>query len=332
MFHNIVNQESLVPESNVFVYEDGGIKKKYEIVVLLHGELKVAHLNKEAKEIVYSSPDEFREGKSIRLIPYGRALEPIARALSSGKKKLAEKCRSPEEVQVAALELSEQNSNNFELQPERLLSVCSSFSRNIRRKLEQMPALSAFFDRGQEDASLMNVVDDSKKRVRRWSHKIDPSSLRPGDHIYVYRMFGFYQHHGIYIGTNTTSVHIVIHFSAPEKSKLNAQIKRSTLDKFLEGYSLRLVSYNDTRLSKKGTTQSGHSRAPAEVIKTAIHYADHPDEWEKYNLVTNNCEMFAIFCKTGNRVNRLKDRVLEDQTQSIFIYYWTSVYWYMHPL
>ena len=35
------------------------------------------------------------------------------------------------------------------------------------------------------------------------------------------------------------------------------------------------------------------SKSAEEVVATAKYYLEHPEEWSCYNLITNNCEIFA---------------------------------------
>ena len=152
--------------------------------------------------------------------------------------------------------------------------------------------------------------DDSHERVGYYSHRISPSNLKPGDHIYAYRVLGAYQHHGIYVGVNDKGKHTVVHFTGTEgglRAKSTATITKSLLKDF-KGLSLivRLVCYGaDIKEMKRkisGTTQTLHSLPPQVVVATAQYFADRPGEWCQYNLVDNNCEMFAIYCKTGIRI------------------------------
>nr|XP_043630436.1 protein LEAD-SENSITIVE 1-like [Erigeron canadensis] len=49
-----------------------------------------------------------------------------------------------------------------------------------------------------------------------FSHKVDPTKIKAGDHIYAWRTAYTYSHHdssGIYVGTNK-----VVHFTAPDDS------------------------------------------------------------------------------------------------------------------
>ena len=90
-------------------------------------------------------------------------------------------------------------------------------------------------------------MDDSKNRVRFFSHAIDRNNLQPGDHIYVHRIG--YSHHGIYTRSGK-----VIHLSGdPElsKSKSTAKVRECTLDEFLEGSQLRLVAYGVKCLTRR---------------------------------------------------------------------------------
>ena len=205
---------------------------------------------------------------------------------------------------------------------------------------------------------LLLPKDNSHERVGYNSHWISHTDLKPGDHIYVYRKLGLYQHHGIYIGIENGE-HTVVHFNAPVKSKdetsdgevpvkskdktsdgeVSIKSKDKTTDgkvpekskdktsdgkvttsdekvfkihksslKIFKGWSLmlRLVCYgadfNDMERRTSGTTQTLESLPPQEVVATAQYYAEHSTEWSEYNLIDNNCEMFALYCKTGIRI------------------------------
>ena len=142
-------------------------------------------------------------------------------------------------------------------------------------------------------------------RISFYSHAIERYQLKPGDHIYAYRAYGLYQHHGIYIGKPGRDV---IHFSGTQstgKSKKTARVRVSTLGEFLAGYELRLVIYGEKRgkklFKRDGTSHKMVSRPASEVINTAEDLALHPKKWKEYNLVINNCEKFAMYCKTGDK-------------------------------
>jgi len=144
------------------------------------------------------------------------------------------------------------------------------------------------------------MADDSAKRVGFFSHYITEDLLRPGDHLYCYRAIGIYSHHGIYIGKKDCEV---IHFSGDvTKSKSSAYIHKATLKEFTGDHDMRLIAYDESILAKvlnwKSTGHILKSRPYFEVIATAEYYLQHPEEWAKYNLLFNNCESFACYCKT----------------------------------
>ncbi|KAK7301973.1 hypothetical protein RJT34_12850 [Clitoria ternatea] len=158
------------------------------------------------------------------------------------------------------------------------------------------------------------------------SNKIDRKHLNPGDHIYSWRQAYIYAHHGIYVGEG-----MVIHFtrgidqettigiildrfitSSPplhettcsrcgDQRRKNGVIS-SCLDCFLSGGDLYLFEYDVTPaffLAKaRGGTCTTARVDPAEhVIHRAFSLLHNG--FGVYNVFKNNCEDFAIYCKTG---------------------------------
>lgn len=99
-----------------------------------------------------------------------------------------------------------------------------------------------------------------------------------GDRIYVYRnlwqLDGLYQHHGIDCGDNT-----VIHYRKPSET-----IERTSLATFSMGNPIYVVEYSD-----------GFGYIPDVVVERAKSKLGE----REYNLLFNNCEHFASWCKTG---------------------------------
>ncbi|GFE69760.1 lecithin retinol acyltransferase family protein [Chroococcus sp. FPU101] len=99
-----------------------------------------------------------------------------------------------------------------------------------------------------------------------------------GDQIYVYREFmnlkGVYQHHGIDCGDGT-----VIHYRKPSEI-----VERTTFETFSRGNSVYVVEY-----------KNGFCFIPDIVVSRAESRLSE----RKYNLLFNNCEHFATWCKTG---------------------------------
>ncbi|MBD2460188.1 lecithin retinol acyltransferase family protein [Oscillatoria sp. FACHB-1407] len=102
-----------------------------------------------------------------------------------------------------------------------------------------------------------------------------------GDQIYVMRPFlglnGVYEHHGIDCGDGT-----VIHYSKAEDI---ATVRRTSYSAFSMGNPVYIKRYA--------------THAIADVV---IQRAESRVGEQQYNLVSNNCEHFATWCKTG--INR----------------------------
>lgn len=159
-------------------------------------------------------------------------------------------------------------------------------------------------------------------------NKIDKEQLKPGDHIYSWRQAYLYAHHGIYIGdgkvihfTQGTGQEIgtgtildrVIFSSSPSHSSGNpcprcgdqtrlGGVVCSCLDCFLWGGKLYLFEYavNPALFIAKarGGTCTLAASDPQEVV---LHRASYllKNGFGVYDLFKNNCEDFAIYCKTG---------------------------------
>ncbi|GLT28360.1 hypothetical protein SLA2020_073410 [Shorea laevis] len=146
----------------------------------------------------------------------------------------------------------------------------------------------------------------------------DIAVLAPGDHIYTARRGGSYSHHGIYVGDD-----MVIHLQPPRQSyaksskkisscsveckkcgykpDCDTEIIKTCLDCFLDGGSLCLYEYgvSDFRNKPSGScSPSTASRTGDEVVMVA-HNLLETGSFGGYNFASNNCEDFAVFCKTG---------------------------------
>jgi len=109
---------------------------------------------------------------------------------------------------------------------------------------------------------------------------MEVKALEPGDHIVVHR--GLYNHHGIFCGNDK-----VIHYRSSLKTKWSAEICTTTLSEFGEGAEVYIVL--------------DESSDPVEVI---IRRAESRLGERWYNLLFNNCEHFATFCRTGTGESR----------------------------
>lgn len=102
--------------------------------------------------------------------------------------------------------------------------------------------------------------------------------MAKGDQIYAYREFftipGVYQHHGIDCGDGT-----VIHYRKPSEI-----IQRTSIETFARGNPIYVKQY-----------AQGFCFIPDVVVERAASRLGE----NNYNLLFNNCEHFANWCKTG---------------------------------
>ncbi|OMO96260.1 hypothetical protein COLO4_15388 [Corchorus olitorius] len=177
---------------------------------------------------------------------------------------------------------------------------------------------------------MQKVKQKIEKGKRIFTHRKDSCRVKPGDHIYSYRGFGSYSHHGIYVSEDC-----VIHFIPTESHDTNGVsgteeeeeeesapctkcgyqhnvhlgVVKSCLDCFLShgahlSESLHVYEYEESsilmKLKRAGSCSTSKSFSPETVVKlaTALHKENC---FGLYNLVDNNCEHFATFCKTGIR-------------------------------
>ncbi|MBL1210879.1 lecithin retinol acyltransferase family protein [Geminocystis sp. GBBB08] len=108
-----------------------------------------------------------------------------------------------------------------------------------------------------------------------------------GDQIYVWRelanLEGIYQHHGIDIGDGS-----VIHYRKPSEI-----IEQTSYETFSKGNTVYVRQYPD-----------GFSFIPDVTVKRAFSRLGE----NKYNLLLNNCEHFATWCKIGvSESKQIKD-------------------------
>ncbi|HOJ68188.1 MAG TPA: lecithin retinol acyltransferase family protein [Candidatus Hydrogenedentes bacterium] len=106
--------------------------------------------------------------------------------------------------------------------------------------------------------------------------------MATGDHIRVPRLGGLYYHHGIDVGNGR-----VIHFSGEPLHPGNAMVREVSLEDFLEGAQAEVVDHEN-------------ALPPDETVRLARSRIGETG----YNLLFNNCEHFATWCKTGKPQSR----------------------------
>ncbi|CAH8384888.1 unnamed protein product [Eruca vesicaria subsp. sativa] len=153
------------------------------------------------------------------------------------------------------------------------------------------------------------------------TNKMEREELKAGDHIYTYRAVFAYSHHGIFVGGSK-----VVHFrpennlnssvsslSSSEEAicptfpdcgfrQPNSGVVLSCLDCFLKNGSLYCFEYGvspSVFLTKVrgGTCTTAQSDPTDSVIHRAMYLLQNG--FGNYHVFKNNCEDFALYCKTG---------------------------------
>lgn len=160
------------------------------------------------------------------------------------------------------------------------------------------------------------------------SNRVRREDLQRGDHIYSWRFAYTYAHHGIYVGDN-----LVIHFtrgqgeetgtgtfldkvfsSSLSPSQTLSRCARcgvnnggngvvlTCLECFLCGSPLYQFQYNENAFTFFAKARGGMCTLaksdPPEVVLHRSHYL-LANGFGCYHLFHNNCEDFAVYCKTG---------------------------------
>ncbi|KAI4299691.1 hypothetical protein L6164_033125 [Bauhinia variegata] len=161
------------------------------------------------------------------------------------------------------------------------------------------------------------------------SNMIAREELKPGDHIYSWRLAYIYAHHGIYTGdgmvihftrgagqetgTGTLLDRLLVSSSPPqnidnpcpkcgEQTRLDGGVMASCLDCFLFGGKLYRFEYGVSSVfflakARGGTCTLASSDPPEDVLHRAMFLLENG--FGVYNSFKNNCEDFAIYCKTS---------------------------------
>lgn len=161
------------------------------------------------------------------------------------------------------------------------------------------------------------------------TNKVDRADLKPGDHIYTYRAVFAYSHHGVFVGGCK-----VVHFKPEQTLKAptlssssssvsevndsseapcptypdcgfkqpNSGVLLSCLDCFLKNGSLYRFTYGVSSSMFLTRVRGGTcTTAPSDPFGTVVHRAMHllQNGFGNYDVFQNNCEDFALYCKTG---------------------------------
>jgi hypothetical protein len=135
-------------------------------------------------------------------------------------------------------------------------------------------------------------------------------TLRPGDQLAVEGdMNGIeYYHHGIFISHEEG----IIDFGG--ENKADATVRQVDL--------LQFTGYGKRRLVRI-TYPDGQCLSPDIVVENAKQLLANPEKWGEYNALLNNCEHFAMKCKTGIAVSlqvieKLKECIMNPLKRMIY--------------
>ncbi|CAM8911032.1 unnamed protein product [Rhodiola kirilowii] len=158
------------------------------------------------------------------------------------------------------------------------------------------------------------------------TNRVERSEIKAGDHIYTYRAVFAYSHHGIYVGGSK-----VVHFAPrretgpsirslsdmydPKSStpscpifpdcgfrQLESGVVLTCLDCFLRNGTLYCFEYGVTPSSFIAKVRGGTcTTAVCDPPDVAVHRAMYllQNGFGNYDVFQNNCEDFALYCKTG---------------------------------
>uniref|UniRef100_M4F8J1 LRAT domain-containing protein n=1 Tax=Brassica campestris TaxID=3711 RepID=M4F8J1_BRACM len=161
------------------------------------------------------------------------------------------------------------------------------------------------------------------------TNKVDRDELKPGDHIYTYRAVFAYSHHGVFVGgcklvhfkpeqslkasssssssSSTASSEVNNDSSCPTYpdcgfKQPNSGVLLSCLDCFLKNGTLYRFTYGVSSSMFLTRLRGGTcTTAPSDPFQTVVHRAMHllQNGFGNYDVFQNNCEDFALYCKTG---------------------------------
>lgn len=119
---------------------------------------------------------------------------------------------------------------------------------------------------------------------------------KKGDIIFAIKMLGTYLHYGVYIGDNR-----VIHYRSEDYNDMNpkhAKIIETSLEEFAHGSDV----YREPKHKGGNFFDFSTVRKAKKLLGTG--------EGE-YNLLNNNCEHFANYCKYGKKISRQINRIFK---------------------
>lgn len=124
--------------------------------------------------------------------------------------------------------------------------------------------------------------------------------LYPGDVLAVSRWRNLYEHFAVYVGKNE-----VIHYASRNGDfGENVAVRKTSLARFIGDSE----EYRICRFPKTSRIPGYHLYSCRETVGRAVSRLGE----KNYDLFFNNCEHFAIWCKTGLSESRQIEEFLRD--------------------
>ena len=149
-------------------------------------------------------------------------------------------------------------------------------------------------------AAALLLDDETEESVPQETE--EKKQIRPGDVIFVERDFNLYRHYAVYVGDGE-----IIHY-ASESGDFgeNISIHKTTMKKFLDGAK----QYFICKFPKHSRIRGYHLYTKRETVERAYQRLGE----KQYDLLDNNCEHFAVWCRTNisdsSQVKKLENGLL----------------------
>lgn len=152
------------------------------------------------------------------------------------------------------------------------------------------------------------------------SQAVQKEELKPGDHVYAWRLGYAFNHHGVVVRTipcgpncrhDTLDCCSIVHFNPPEGER-KGRIELTSLAAFGDGWEVNRVRYGvheaEFYLRRAGVcTVETADAAPLSVLRALSLLEASPTEGSvspeaavEYDLFTKNCELLARWCQLGD--------------------------------
>jgi len=174
---------------------------------------------------------------------------------------------------------------NAAIETEETVTEIKEFCADVKKQLREMeveaaynisPRVGEFVEKKQQVLNRIENLINSPKNLTLMGEELVCPKL--ADHLFV--RSGVYTHHGIYIGDGK-----VIHYSREKEAFWMIDITTASLEEFADGRTIYVLSRSESPLIY----------TPEEAVGRAWRRFGE----EQYDLLSNNCEQFVRWCRSG---------------------------------